>query len=379
MILGQAKEIVIGTGAMNVNNTCQDSNTCDARILVVDDEAPNVRLMQKTLGGYGYQNVSVTQDPRDVIGLCSERQFDLLILDLDMPHLNGFQVMQQISSELSSIRPAILVLTAQHSREHRIQALEMGARDFVSKPFDRLELLARVRNLIDVQLAQQAMFDQKEILEIKVGERTRELHKTRLQVVQRLGRAAEYRDNETGLHIMRMSNISALLGRKACMSDVECDLLLNASPMHDVGKIGIPDKILLKPGKLSADEWEIMKTHVQIGADILSGSESALMTMAHDIALTHHEKWDGSGYPNALEGEQIPLVGRIVALADVFDALTSERPYKAAWSVESAIEYIKEQSGKHFDPVLVHAFLSVLPDIMVIQEEYAEPAGIIEE
>jgi putative two-component system response regulator len=366
-----------GIAKKEKRQTCSTGTIAyDARILVVDDEASNIRLMKKTLGGHGYQNVCVTQDPREVIGLCSERQFDLLILDLDMPHLNGFQVMKQLSSELSSIRPAILVLTAQHSRDHRIQALEMGARDFVSKPFDRLELLARVRNLIDVQLAQQAMFDQKEILEIKVRERTRELHQTRLQAVQRLGRAAEYRDNETGLHIIRMSYISALLGKTVGMSDVESDLLLNASPMHDVGKIGVPDKILLKPGKLSEDEWEVMKTHVQIGADILSGSESALMTMAYDIALTHHEKWDGSGYPNALEGEQIPLTGRIVALADVFDALTSERPYKAAWPVESAVDYIKDQSGKHFDPVLVHAFLSVLPDIISIHEEYAEPESV---
>jgi putative two-component system response regulator len=344
-----------------------------ASVLLVDDEATNVRLMQHMLGSAGYVNVSATQDPRKVLGLCLEKHVDLLVLDINMPHLSGFDVMEQLAGELAGYRPAILVLTAYQDPESRRKALQNGARDFVSKPFDRIELLARVRNLVEVQLAQQSILHQNEVLERKVQVRTQALHHTRLQVVQRLGRAAEYRDNETGLHIIRMSNISALLGREAGLSSYECDLLLNASPMHDIGKIGIPDYILLKPGKLEPAEWEIMKTHVQIGADLLSGDESDLMTMAHDIALTHHEKWDGSGYPNGLGAERIPMVGRIVALADVFDALTSERPYKAAWPVEKAIDLIKEERGKHFDPDLTDIFLSVLPEISAIRERYAEP------
>lgn len=347
-----------------------------ASILVVDDEAANVRLMQKTLASAGYREVAAAQDPRTVVGLCAERHFDLLILDLNMPHLDGFQVMEQLSAQLGARKPAILVLTAQHSRDARIRALETGARDFVGKPFDRLELLARVRNLIEVQLAHFAMRNQNELLELKVRERTRMLQSSRLQVVQRLGRAAEYRDNETGLHIMRMSNMSALLACEAGLDSYQCELLLNASPMHDIGKIGIPDHILLKPGKLEPEEWETMKTHTLIGADLLAGDDSDLMMMAHDIALTHHEKWDGSGYPHGLEGDAIPLVGRVVALADVFDALTSKRPYKPAWPVERAVALIREQAGRHFDPELTRLFLSVLPAVLEISNEYAEPGSL---
>ncbi len=358
---------------MNSHLDFNESDYFAAEILLVDDEAANVRLMQKILTGAGYQNVSATRDPLEVSGLCRDKLFDLLILDLNMPRMDGFQVMKSLDQPLSGRRPAILVLTAQDSRETRIHALEAGARDFVTKPFDRIELLARVRNLIEVQIAQRCMQTYSHDLEEKVRLRTRELHHTRLQVVRRLGRAAEYRDNETGLHIIRMSSISALLGKAAGLSEYESDLLLNASPMHDIGKIGIPDQILLKPGKLDAREWEIMKTHARIGADILAGEDSELMTMAHDIALTHHEKWDGSGYPHGLKCDEIVLPGRIVALADVFDALTSERPYKCAWPVEEAMTYIREQSGKHFDPDLVKNFLNILPEIVQIREKFAEP------
>ena len=197
-------------------------------------------------------------------------------------------------------------------------------------------------------------------------------------MVWRLGRAAEYRDNETGLHIIRMSQMAAVLARAYGMDEGPADLLLVASPMHDIGKLGIPDNILLKPGKLDAEEWEIMKTHAQIGADILSGGSSDLMIMAHDIALTHHEKWDGSGYPNGLKGEDIPLVGRINAVADVFDALTSERPYKKAWSVEKALELIDSEKGKHFEPRLVELLHEKLPRILSIKQKYGEPESEVE-
>jgi putative two-component system response regulator len=351
----------------------QNAEPYSASVLIVDDEAANVRLMQKTLASAGYADVAVTQDPRTVVSLCQDRRFDLVILDLNMPYLDGFQVMEQLNLELGTSGPAILVLTAQHGRDARIRALQNGARDFVGKPFDRIELLARVRNLIEVQLAQRSMRSQNELLELKVRERTQMLQQSRLQVVQRLGRAAEYRDNETGLHIIRMSNMSALLAHEAGLDSYQCDLLLNASPMHDIGKIGIPDHILLKPGKLEPHEWEVMKTHTLIGADLLAGDDSDLMILAHDIALTHHEKWDGSGYPHGLAGEDIPPAGRIVALADVFDALTSERPYKPAWPVERAVALIREQAGRHFDPELAEVFLSVLPRVLAISNQYAEP------
>jgi putative two-component system response regulator len=216
--------------------------------------------------------------------------------------------------------------------------------------------------------------DQKTVLEDMVRARTEELRRTRLQVVQRLGMAAEYRDEETGNHILRMSHTCALLARAVGWSEAACELILNASPMHDIGKIGIPDAIMLKPGKLEPHEWEIMKTHAAIGGKLLEGDDSALMRMAREIALTHHEKWDGSGYPGGLAGEAIPQSGRIAALADVFDALTSVRPYKKAWTIEAAVGYIEENSGKHFDPELVAVFPRELPGIVAIRERFAEPA-----
>jgi putative two-component system response regulator len=194
-------------------------------------------------------------------------------------------------------------------------------------------------------------------------------------VVQRLGRAAEYRDNETGFHILRMSHTTALLARHLGWDLEQCELLLHASPMHDIGKIGIPDSILLKPGVLDSAEWAIMKSHTLIGANILEGDGSELLTLAREIALTHHEKWDGSGYPNGLKGEAIPISGRMVAIADVFDALTSERPYKKAWSVEAALDYIRKNRGTHFDPNIVDLFLRLLPEILAIRARYAEPGG----
>jgi putative two-component system response regulator len=346
----------------------------NARILVVDDEPANVKLLEKMLEAEGYSHVVSTMDSRNVLELYQQQASDLVLLDLNMPYRDGFQIMQDLK-QISGHNPApILVLTAQTDRESRLRALDGGARDFVTKPFDRTELLARIRNMIEVHSLQKAIREQNSILEQKVHERTRELYDTRLEIVRRLGRAAEYRDNETGLHIIRMSQISALLGQAAGMDEQEAELLLNASPMHDIGKIGIPDKILLKPGKLDAQEWATMQTHTTIGAEILSSEQnSELLEMARLIALTHHEKWDGSGYPRGLKGEDIPLVGRIVALADVFDALTSERPYKHAWSIEEALGYVKEQSGKHFEPALVEHFLKLLPTVVDIKDTYAEP------
>ena len=344
-----------------------------ASILVVDDEMANVRLLEKMLATIGYKNVICTTDPTRALSLYQEHKSDLILLDLDMPKLDGYKVMDQFNELTENSPPPILVLTAQHNQSYRQRALDSGARDYVTKPFDGNELLSRVRNLLEVQMAHKYMRFQNEILEQKVLERTHELHETRLQVVRRLGRAAEYRDNETGLHIIRMSKIAALLGEAAGMIAYDCDLLLNAASMHDIGKIGIPDKILLKPGKFESEEWEVMKTHAQIGADILSGDDSDLMIMAHDIAISHHEKWDGNGYPNGLKGDAIPLVGRITALADVFDALTSERPYKKAWPIEKAVDFIKEERGKHFDPELVGDFLQKLPEIIEIKDKYYEP------
>lgn len=345
-----------------------------ARILIVDDEPANLKLLDKMLSGQGYQDLVLIDDPRRVLDTYKEERPDLILLDINMPHLDGYQVMEQLHELNDHLLPPIIILTAQHGKDYLLKALRAGARDFITKPFDRNELLMRARNLLEAQLAHRMTHDQKSVLEDMVRERTEEIRRTRLQIVQRLGMAAEYRDEETGNHILRMSHISALLARSIGWSEAKCELMLLASPMHDIGKIGIPDNVLLKPGKFEPEEWEIMKTHATIGGQLLDGDDSDLMQMAQSIALTHHEKWDGSGYPNGLAGEAIPLAGRIAALADVFDALTSERPYKKAWTVEAAIDLIRENSGKHFDPVLVETFLEQLPGILEITRRYSEPA-----
>jgi putative two-component system response regulator len=342
-------------------------------ILIVDDEPANLRLLDKMLHGQGYQGLVLVDDSRKVIDLYRTARPDLILLDINMPHLDGYQVMEQLKALNDPLLPPIIILTAQHGKDYLLRALAAGARDFITKPFDRNELLMRVRNLLDAQLAHRLMHDQKTVLEDMVRKRTEELRHTRLQVVQRLGMAAEYRDEETGSHILRMSHISALLARTTGWSEDDCELILNASPMHDIGKIGIPDAILLKPGKFEPHEWEVMKTHAAIGGKLLDGDDSDLMRMAREIALTHHEKWDGSGYPNGLSGEAIPQAGRIAALADVFDALTSVRPYKKAWTIEAAVDLIKENRGKHFDPDLVEVFLQELPGVVEIRERFAEP------
>lgn len=346
-------------------------NLC--RIFIIDDQPANLKLLDKMLRGQGYESLVLVSDPREVITRYQAARPDLILLDINMPHLDGYQVMEQLKALNDPLLPPIVILTAQQSKDYLLRALASGARDFVSKPFDRNELLMRVRNLLDAQLAHRVLHNQKDVLEQMVRERTEELQHTRLQVVQRLGMAAEYRDEETGSHILRMSHICALLAKQVGWSDNQCDLILNASPMHDIGKIGIPDTILLKPGRFEPEEWEIMKRHAAIGAKLLGGDNSDLMRMAREIAYTHHEKWDGSGYPNGLVGGDIPMAGRIAALADVFDALTSVRPYKKAWTVEAAVELIRENSGKHFDPSLVEIFLRELPRIVAIREQFSEP------
>ena len=347
-------------------------DTAAARILVVDDEPTNLKLADAMLRSDGYRELVLVQDPRELLARYAEAPADLILLDLNMPHLDGYAVMAQLKALGDPLLPPILVLTAQASHEHLLRSLTAGARDFVTKPFDRAELLMRVRNLLDAHLAHRLLYQQRDVLEEMVRLRTQELHRSRLQVVQRLGRAAEFRDEETGNHILRMSHTAVVLAQAAGWSEHDCELLLHAAPMHDIGKIGIPDVILLKPGKLDADEWRVMKTHAEIGARILDGADSDLLEMGRQVALTHHEKWDGSGYPQGLAGAAIPQVGRICALADVFDALTAERPYKKAWTVEAALALIQAESGRHFDPDLVPLFLARLPAILAIRDRYSD-------
>lgn len=355
-------------------------------ILIVDDEKEYVDSLEYALSESGYVNVASTTEPRKAVDLCAAQGTDLLLLDWNMPGLDGYSVMQRLKERNFDDPPVILVLTGDNLPSVRQMALDGGARDFVTKPFNLEEFLSRVRNLLEMKLLQSRMRVQNQILEELVKKRTSELYatmtdlvKTRLRVIRQLGLAAEYRDNETGEHIIRMSRLCALLGELYGLDEYQCELLLTASPMHDVGKIGIPDHILRKPGKLNPEELEIMKRHAQIGADLLSGDDSELFVTARTIALTHHEKWNGGGYPHGLAGEEIPLEGRICAVADVFDALTSERPYKRAWSYEEATALLLSEKGEHFDPRLVTLFvenLSRVKHVMRLPIDSHPPSAI---
>ncbi len=337
-------------------------------IMIVDDQSSNLLFLEKMLSLDGYALVHSLSDSRKAVEMYKELRPDLLLLDLRMPYVDGFEIMKQLGEvEYEDYLP-IIVLTAQVDRETRLRALEAGAKDFLSKPLDQAEVLNRIRNLLEIRLLHKQLRGQNEVLERKVQKRTKELHDTQLEVIQRLSLAAEYRDDDTGVHISRMSQYTSLLAQGVGMSPRECELILHATPMHDVGKIGIPDNILLKSGPLNAEEWEIMKTHTTIGARLMENGRSELIMLAEMIALTHHERWNGKGYPSGLEGEEIPLVGRLCSIADVFDALTSKRPYKEAWPVEASVQEIQRMSGAHFEPRLVELFMDLLPEIVKIKD-----------
>jgi putative two-component system response regulator len=344
-----------------------NQNHFGSRLLIVDDNQANVKLLEKLLIQEGYNSIQSTTDSREAVSLYREFCPHLVLLDLRMPYIDGFEIMQHLQEiEKDSYIP-VLVLTAEGDRATRLKALEAGAKDFLTKPFDTVEVEYRIRNMLEVRLLHSKIKEQNESLEGKIKERTNELRETQLSVVRRLGQAAEYRDNDTGNHVIRMSRFSALLAKQLGASSEQCELLLHASPMHDVGKIGIPDRILLKKGKLDPEEWKTMQTHVTIGSEILSDDKSELIQLAQKITLQHHEKWDGSGYPYGLKGEDISFEARIVTVCDVFDALTSERPYKKAWSVEDALTEIEKQSGTSFDQKVVKKFKSVLPEIIEVK------------
>ena len=330
-----------------------------ARIMIVDDEPGNVNLLKRLLERAGFHKLDSTNDPREAVGLYVETRPDLILLDLHMPHLDGLAVMDRLNEIVEASYMPILMLTGDISPEARRDALSRGAKDFVNKPFNADEVLLRIRTLLETRFLYLQIQSQNQMLEAKVRERTRELEAAQIEIIERLARAAEFRDDNTGQHTERVGQMAALLARELGLADSEVSLIRRAAPLHDVGKIGIPDSILLKLGKLTPAEFELVKTHTTIGARILSGSRFALLRMAEEIAFSHHEQWDGRGYAG-LAGDQIPLAGRIVTVADVFDALTQKRPYKAAWPVEEAVAEIERQRGRQFDPNVVDAFLRII-------------------
>lgn len=329
-------------------------------IVVIDDEVVNRRLMQKILEEAGFQKITLIADSMEIASLRTI-QPDVICLDLHMPGKDGFSVLEEIRDTMPSLKQVpVLVFTADVSIPSRQRALELGANDFLNKPGEAIEIILRVRNFLRTRKLYKELESYSLDLENKVKRRTVELYEATEDCLWRLARASEYRDDDTGEHTLRVGVISSRIAQGLGLEPEEVDMVRRAAPLHDIGKIGIPDSILLKPGKLTPEEFAVMRSHVKIGASLLAGSSSKLMLMAEKIALTHHEKWDGTGYSLGLNGEDIPLPGRIVAVADVFDALTHDRPYKQAWPVEKAIAEIKDQSGKHFDPKVVDAFVGVV-------------------
>ena len=332
-------------------------------ILIVDDSPVNIDILKGVLGDE--YNIKAATNGEVALKIARNLRPDLILLDIMMPEMDGYEVCSWLKANIETQNIPVIFITAKDKPMDETHGFEVGAVDYITKPISPPVVLARVRTHL-------ALHDQNQELERLVKERTKELLETQLEVIRRLGRAAEYRDDETGMHVIRMSNYAYEIALEIGLDKQEAELILNVVPMHDVGKIGIPDAILLKPGKLTPEEWEIMKKHTEYGARIIGDHPSKILKAAKIVALTHHEKWDGTGYPNGLAGEDIPLIGRICAVADVFDALTSKRPYKEAWDIEKAVNLILEEKGKHFDPILVDAFEKVLPSIIKIKEQYPD-------
>ena len=327
--------------------------TRDSRrtLLLVDDEPSNLQVLRHTL--QNEYRLLFAKDGDSALELLRADRPDLILLDVMMPGLSGYEVCKQIKQDAWTATIPVIFVTALADVANEHTGLDLGAVDYISKPFNPHIVRARVRTHLSLVQAD-------EVLE------------TRLHIVQCLGRAAEYKDNETGMHVIRMSHYARIVALAMGYGEQAANELLHAAPMHDIGKIGIPDAILTKPGKLTPEEWAIMQGHTVIGASILGNHPSGLLRLAATIALSHHEKWDGSGYPNGLAGEDIPEMARLVAIADVFDALTSVRPYKRAWSVEDAAQWIRSQSGGHFDPQVTTAFLDCLPEIIDVRERWGD-------
>jgi len=347
-------------------------------ILVVDDQPQNIELLEVYLVPQGYEIVKAANGEEALEKLYGN-QIDLILLDVMMPGMDGFEVIRRVRQDNTHRLLPIILVTALREKEDRVKGIKAGCDDFLSKPFDKMELLARVRSLLKVKDYNDLMSNYREELESEVTKRTEELKHALemikaagLETIYRLSIAAEYRDKDTGAHIKRMSCYSAAVASRMGLNKSVIDNILYAAPMHDLGKIGIPDRILVKPAKLDPVEWEIMKQHTIIGASILKGSDAEFIRLGESIAQHHHEKWDGSGYPNGLKGIEIPIAGRITAIADVFDALTYKRPYKEAFSIEKSMAIIREGRGSHFDPDVADAFFAIQDEILAIKKQYAD-------
>ncbi|MGE4292447.1 MAG: HD domain-containing phosphohydrolase [Desulfovibrio sp.] len=347
-------------------------------VLVVDDDDRNRRLMEALLIPAGYE-VRLANDGEEAVERVLTEHPDVILMDVMMPKLNGFDATRKIKLDNDARTIPVVMVTSLDAVSDRVRAMEAGADDFLTKPVDKSELLARVRTLVKVKAYSDHLRHYQRELESEVARKTEQLSKalaslrsSSLNTIFRLSRTAEFKDEDTGAHIQRMSHTSAVLARGLGLPEATVDRILYAAPLHDIGKVGIPDRILLKPGKLDPEEWEIMKRHTIIGARILEGDPSGILRLGEVIALNHHERWDGKGYPNGIAGRRIPMAARIVSVADVFDALLSRRPYKEPFSLEKSLEIIRGWRGVNFDPAVVDVFFQVLDDILAIRESFQD-------
>ncbi|HJV03613.1 MAG TPA: HD domain-containing phosphohydrolase [Burkholderiaceae bacterium] len=339
-------------------------------VLIVDDEPTNLELFRHMLATTVGATPRLASDPVAALDWCSRNEPDLVLLDYMMPGMDGLEFLRRFRALPGKAMTPVVMVTADTESAVRHQALQLSANDFLTKPVNTAELRARVGNLLTLRKAQRELANRATWLADKVREATAAIAERDREIILRLSRAAEYRDPETGDHLLRMAAYAALTARGLGMGPDECELVRDAAPMHDIGKVGIADSILLKRGRLTSEEVAIMRGHARIGADILEGSSSPLLQAAAQIALSHHEKFDGSGYPQGLIGTAIPIYGRITAVADVFDALTSERPYKKAWTLEAAAEHLRAGAGGHFDPDCVRALLADWPAVCAIHQQH---------
>jgi cyclic di-GMP phosphodiesterase len=365
-----------------------------AKVMIVDDEPTNIKVLRRLLELDGFTSFVTTTDSSAAVGLIIQEQPDVVLLDLMMPYVSGLEILAKVRSEPTISYIPVVILTAVTDRDTRVQAVETGATDFLNKPVDPSELIPRVRNVLSVKTYQDQLRNYSNDLEAAVRQRTAELESSRRDLIHCLARAAEYRDDDTGHHVLRVGQYARLIGGALGMDESELDTLEQAALLHDIGKIGVPDEVLLKPGRLSSEEFSLMqkhagfgkrilssceiddermlRTHAEKGAHILEVGSSRVLKLARTIALTHHERWDGTGYPLGLKGNDIPLAGRITAVADVFDALSSKRCYKNAFPLDECFDIMEKERGEHFDPAVLDAFKKVRDQIVSVQLRFAD-------
>jgi putative two-component system response regulator len=379
---------------MSASHDVGDARLKQSKVMIVDDEAINIKILRRLLELEGFTSFVTTSDAPTALSLIRQEQPDIVLLDLMMPYVSGLEILSQIRDDEAICFIPVVILTAVTDRETRVRAVELGATDFLNKPVDASELVPRVRNVLVVKGYQDQLRHHSDDLEAAVRQRTAELENSRRDLIHCLARAAEYRDDDTGQHVLRVGRYTRLIAEALGLPEEQIEMLEQAALLHDIGKIGIPDAVLLKPGRLTEDEFALMqkhpgfgkrilssyssdeeivlKRHAEVGAHILEVGSSRLLDLARTIALTHHERWDGTGYPLGLKGTDIPLVGRITAVADVFDALSSRRTYKKAFPLDECFQIMQDSRGTHFDPKVLDAFLSVRDKVVNVQLHFAD-------